>query len=1139
MRKVIIKRKIKDAGERKFTFRIRDLYEKYTFEATAKAKDVLEAREKIKSKLIGWGNMVILRVSDDKGTTYYGTKLYSFRDSKSIKDRNAYENSNDRCYAITTPQGYSIIESYVDDNDKVYIIAKRAEDYMIAEDYQISDGSWKDSKNGFESLGAAQEELKKSVKTITRIFDSNLECDKDGKNCANIGAVLNGGIQDAPIPTKESGVDKIIYTMQSDVDPNLYFYIGKTYSMKEGSYGYQKFSMLGTSPEELKFDLKAHGWHQVDNGPAKVIDSARADIYEILKPVLSYVKINEVPGGYEIKYEKYLTGKSVQDILQKVGYEITNVEPGRIVVRDSKIYAPIVDADISNNDKKLIQQWWDAVEQWNRNHGNKLYIDNAGADINDLHSAMFDMLSELKKFNDEESKKLLNNGKRLYNKYAISSFVDAEPFAAGDKVLHVAQETKGTVEKVLPNGNLYIKWDSYIKAPNGQTFTAGEENPKITKIIKVKDKEPIDYNEQEAEAMLRRGVSAENSAIDEYEPWIMRLKELYNKTGEEKYLKAAKAIEDINNEEKKHVGEFSQALTNFSPEEGKLAVEGMEEVKAEDSSNPIKDVISDIAKLKNKLKNQPIRENFGQKEIRELKDKYSQYAYGPYRAVFDYINAFDEWCSNYTGQKDAKSSIKDTNIITYRVNKHLFSMKYDGPNTEKDIIEAIKKYHKDRYSWYDDQQITEWSDREGKSYDSHIPLKDTKPLDTYIIQSYKGKKEIDAESEDDAVKKYQAMFPDVDLEEITIQKVKRIESWNHSAKLASENRDADVCDAGRWEQLSKTYHNENITLPVIRRELKKVTKASIFREIPMSGNNYLFKMSNGDNISTKIYGGELVLQKEVHDADIQDSLSEADKEIIKIAMLEMKGDHVMFTPDNLLKYLPKGFIGANKSDVLKWFHENQTLRDDSETTQYYPFDTPMYKEDEETIKKIFDNYINEFKQKVHAKGMVARAGDAGGFLSMDYYTTYDYTPEQLQTAKNVFAKYKYLIVSTLNKMRARYPKITYTEKNRATALVQEKTGEALDIQGVPMNLTRNYQVTVKDEDKPDIPAKGEWVWDDVKYDWYDNGRKMYYTEIMRDNEPESLTAGDIVEETTDPKETKEVAEPKPINDINNNLRRNI
>jgi len=1001
MRKVIIKRKIKDAGERKFTFRIRDLYEKYTFEATAKAKDVLEAREKIKSKLIGWGNMVILRVSDDKGTTYYGTKLYSFRDSKSIKDRNAYENSNDRCYAITTPQGYSIIESYVDDNDKVYIIAKRAEDYMIAEDYQISDGSWKDSKNGFESLGAAQEELKKSVKTITRIFDSNLECDKDGKNCANIGAVLNGGIQDAPIPTKESGVDKIIYTMQSDVDPNLYFYIGKTYSMKEGSYGYQKFSMLGTSPEELKFDLKAHGWHQVDNGPAKVIDSARADIYEILKPVLSYVKINEVPGGYEIKYEKYLTGKSVQDILQKVGYEITNVEPGRIVVRDSKIYAPIVDADISNNDKKLIQQWWDAVEQWNRNHGNKLYIDNAGADINDLHSAMFDMLSELKKFNDEESKKLLNNGKRLYNKYAISSFVDAEPFAAGDKVLHVAQETKGTVEKVLPNGNLYIKWDSYIKAPNGQTFTAGEENPKITKIIKVKDKEPIDYNEQEAEAMLRRGVSAENSAIDEYEPWIMRLKELYNKTGEEKYLKAAKAIEDINNEEKKHVGEFSQALTNFSPEEGKLAVEGMNEVKSENK------------------------------------------------------------------QEDAR------------------------------------------------------------------------PFDTYIIQSYKGKKEIDAKSEEEAVKKYQVMFPDVKTDEMTISKVKRIESWNYGAKLASENRDADVCDAGRWEQLNKTYHNENITLPVIRRELKKVTKASIFREIPMSGNNYLFKMSNGDNISTKIYGGELVLQKEVHDADIQDSLSEADKEIIKIAMLEMKGDHVMFTPDNLLKYLPKGFIGANKSDVLKWFHENQTLRDDSETTQYYPFDTPMYKEDEETIKKIFDNYINEFKQKVHAKGMVARAGDAGGFLSMDYYTTYDYTPEQLQTAKNVFAKYKYLIVSTLNKMRARYPKITYTEKNRATALVQEKTGEALDIQGVPMNLTRNYQVTVKDEDKPDIPAKGEWVWDDVKYDWYDNGRKMYYTEIMRDNEPESLTAGDIVEETTDPKETKEVAEPKPINDINNNLRRNI
>jgi hypothetical protein len=72
--------------------------------------------------------------------------------------------------------------------------------------------------------------------------------------------------------TKTPGTDKIIYVMQSDIDENLYFYIGKTFSMKEGTWGYTKFEMGNTTPEQLKAELSKNGWHQVTNGPARVID---------------------------------------------------------------------------------------------------------------------------------------------------------------------------------------------------------------------------------------------------------------------------------------------------------------------------------------------------------------------------------------------------------------------------------------------------------------------------------------------------------------------------------------------------------------------------------------------------------------------------------------------------------------------------------------------------------------------------------------------------------------------------------------------------------------------------------------------------------------------------------------------------
>lgn len=77
--------------------------------------------------------------------------------------------------------------------------------------------------------------------------------------------------------TTTAGTDKIIYVMQSDIDENLYFYIGKTFSMKEGTWGYTKFEMGNTTPEQLKAELTKNWWHRVVKGPARMIDASNEE----------------------------------------------------------------------------------------------------------------------------------------------------------------------------------------------------------------------------------------------------------------------------------------------------------------------------------------------------------------------------------------------------------------------------------------------------------------------------------------------------------------------------------------------------------------------------------------------------------------------------------------------------------------------------------------------------------------------------------------------------------------------------------------------------------------------------------------------------------------------------------------------
>lgn len=75
--------------------------------------------------------------------------------------------------------------------------------------------------------------------------------------------------------TRREGTDKIVYALQSDVDKNLYFYIGRTFSMKDGDFSYQKYEMNGVTPEALRAELLRNGWHEVKSYPQHIIDSCR------------------------------------------------------------------------------------------------------------------------------------------------------------------------------------------------------------------------------------------------------------------------------------------------------------------------------------------------------------------------------------------------------------------------------------------------------------------------------------------------------------------------------------------------------------------------------------------------------------------------------------------------------------------------------------------------------------------------------------------------------------------------------------------------------------------------------------------------------------------------------------------------
>ena len=184
--------------------------------------------------------------------------------------------------------------------------------------------------------------------------------------------------------TKAPGTDKIIYVMQSDIDKNLYFYIGKTFSMKEGAWGYTKFEMGNTTPEQLKAELSKNGWHQVASGPARIIDASNEEWTVVEEE--NYEKANKAVIDEEyvqLPRGRFKVVEKTKEELEREGYGYHHSANGYSVYVKNNHAVAIKDS-INDAKTEYIFNWHDTY------HGTK---DKTRVDANSIKEA-------IKKFGD-------------------------------------------------------------------------------------------------------------------------------------------------------------------------------------------------------------------------------------------------------------------------------------------------------------------------------------------------------------------------------------------------------------------------------------------------------------------------------------------------------------------------------------------------------------------------------------------------------------------------------------------------------------------------------------------------------------------------------------------------------------------
>lgn len=333
--------------------------------------------------------------------------------------------------------------------------------------------------------------------------------------------------------TKAPGTDKIIYVMQSDIDKNLYFYIGKTFSMKEGAWGYTKFEMGNTTPEQLKAELSKNGWHAVSQGVARIIDAEHEVVTdEIMKDesrqtLIEKLRTVSVPYG-----ERYaLTSGSGWHIdIQHHGqasYENINKYPHASPKESSKatirlwyngkhmktFEGPLNSAksDAIRYLQTRTEDSWSSVEEENYNKANK----PVGAKDADKYTFKL-----AKRKND-------------YDEFVIRAYKNGKYYEDASYYTDDWEDAVGTLKDIAKRQGLTVK-------QNGTTFVADAKDSKEQLFT-------VEY-EQDGVTYVRK---VRASSIDDV---ISKVKDVYNNFEHEtdkEYLKSS-------------INEMSRYISNWS-----------------------------------------------------------------------------------------------------------------------------------------------------------------------------------------------------------------------------------------------------------------------------------------------------------------------------------------------------------------------------------------------------------------------------------------------------------------------------------------------------------------------------------------------------------------------------------------------
>lgn len=333
--------------------------------------------------------------------------------------------------------------------------------------------------------------------------------------------------------TKAPGTDKIIYVMQSDIDKNLYFYIGKTFSMKEGAWGYTKFEMGNTTPEQLKAELSKNGWHAVSQGVARIIDAEHEVVTdEIMKDesrqtLIEKLRTVSVPYG-----ERYaLTSGSGWHIdIQHHGqasYENINKYPHASPKESSKatirlwyngkhmktFEGPLNSAksDAIRYLQTRTEDSWSSIEEENYNKANK----PVGAKDADKYTFKL-----AKRKND-------------YDEFVIRAYKNGKYYEDASYYTDDWEDAVGTLKDIAKRQGLTVK-------QNGTTFVADAKDSKEQLFT-------VEY-EQDGVTYVRK---VRASSIDDV---ISKVKDVYNKFEHEtdkEYLKSS-------------INEMSRYISNWS-----------------------------------------------------------------------------------------------------------------------------------------------------------------------------------------------------------------------------------------------------------------------------------------------------------------------------------------------------------------------------------------------------------------------------------------------------------------------------------------------------------------------------------------------------------------------------------------------